>query len=55
MLPPDSRVPKESGFGVPKSHNPKDVYCCYCADRHEEKDCKYGGLGVGNKRYKQYE
>jgi hypothetical protein len=25
---------KESTYGIPRGHDPKDAYCCYCADRH---------------------
>jgi hypothetical protein len=38
-----------SGFGIPRGHNPKDVYCCVCAERHSEEECpkKYSS----NQRY----
>ena len=41
---------KESTFGIPKNHDPKDLYCCYCADRHHEKDCNKN-YSTGNLRY----
>ena len=29
----------QKSFGIPKNHNPKDAYCCFCGGRHSEALC----------------
>ncbi|CDW74134.1 zinc finger cchc domain-containing protein 7-like [Stylonychia lemnae] len=48
-------APKEQPYGIPRGHDPKDVYCCYCADKHSEGDCPRRMYSQGNSRYQQYE
>jgi hypothetical protein len=44
---------KPSTFGIPRHHDPRDIYCCYCAEKHREDECqrKYNGGSGGNMRY----
>lgn len=34
-----SDVPKKKALGVPKNHEPSDLYCCICAKKHHEENC----------------
>jgi len=50
-----SNANKESSYGIPRGHDSKDVYCCYCADKHQESECPRKQYSQGNSRYQQYE
>ena len=50
MIPDDSEdsddwggsedyIPKKRAQGLPKNHQPQDLYCCICSKRHHEENC----------------
>jgi hypothetical protein len=40
-------------YGIPKNHNPKEVYCCLCGGRHSDEECARYGYGgqYGNQKF----